>query len=64
MISVPRESMMSRRVMVRGNQLRMAGDYKLQASGWLWSANSHTKGSLAIAAGGGRKCRPRQCDDR
>jgi hypothetical protein len=50
-ISVPSGMMKSRRVMVRGNQLRNAGNYELQASGWIWSGNSHTQGSLVIAAG-------------
>jgi hypothetical protein len=50
-ISAPRETMKTRRVMVRGNQLRNAGNCELQASGWVWSGNSHTQGSLVIAAG-------------
>lgn len=50
-ISEPLATMVSRNVMVRGNQLRKAGDYDLLASGWIWSGNSHAKGSLAIAAG-------------
>jgi hypothetical protein len=50
-ISAPRSTMLSRRVMVRGNQLRKAGNYDVQASGWIWSGNSHTNGSLVIAAG-------------
>ena len=48
-ISDPRAKMVSRNVMVRGNQLRKTGDYKLQASGWIWSGNSHAHGSLTIA---------------
>ena len=50
-VSAPRTIMNSRRVMVRGNQLRMAGNYALHASGWIWSGNSHTAGSLGIVAG-------------
>jgi hypothetical protein len=38
-------------VMVRGNQLRKPGNYSLQASGWIWSGNSHPGGSLTIAPG-------------
>jgi len=50
-VSVPRETMLSRRVMIRGNQLRRAGSYELTASRWIWSGNNHTQGSLAIASG-------------
>ncbi len=50
-VSAPRTIMNSRRVMVRGNQLRMTGNYELHASGWIWSGNIHAAGSLCIVAG-------------
>lgn len=50
-ISEPLAKMVSRNVMVRGNQLRKAGGYELQASGWVWSENSHAYGALSVAAG-------------
>ncbi|HSH94137.1 MAG TPA: right-handed parallel beta-helix repeat-containing protein [Roseimicrobium sp.] len=43
--------MKSSNVMVRGNQLRKPGNYSLQASGWIWSGNSHPGGSVTIASG-------------
>ncbi|WP_115768411.1 hypothetical protein [Escherichia coli] len=43
--------MKSSNVMIRGNQLRKAGNYKLEASGWIWTGNSHPGGSLSIAPG-------------
>jgi hypothetical protein len=51
LISEPSGVMKSGNVMVRGNQLRKPGNYNLQASGWIWSGNSHPGGSLAIASG-------------
>ncbi len=39
----------SRNVQIR--ELRKAGTYELTASDWIWSGNSHTHGSLTIAAG-------------
>lgn len=50
-VSAPRETMLSRRVMVRGNQFRKMGNYELPASRWIWSGNNHTQGSLVIASG-------------
>jgi hypothetical protein len=50
-ISVPRETMASSRVMVRGNMLRRTGDFVLNASRWIWSGNTHAGGTLQIAAG-------------
>ena len=51
LISQPSGVMKSSNVMVRGNQLRKPGNYSLQASGWIWSGNSHPGGSLTIASG-------------
>jgi hypothetical protein len=51
LISQPSDVMKSNNVMVRGNQLQKAGNYSLQASGWIWSGNSHPGGSLTIASG-------------
>jgi len=43
--------MASSHVMVRGNMLRMAGVYTLNASEWIWSGNTHPDGTLQIVAG-------------
>ena len=43
--------MPSRHVLIRGNIFRKSGDLTLQASRWVWSGNSHTGGSLTVAAG-------------
>lgn len=43
--------MKSSNVMVRGNQLRKPGNYSLQASRWIWSGNSHPRGSVTIVSG-------------
>jgi hypothetical protein len=51
LISEPFSVMKSDNVMVRGNQLRKPGNYSLQASGWIWSGNSHPGGSLTVASG-------------
>jgi hypothetical protein len=51
LITVPNEAMKSSRVLVRGNMLRKAGDYSLNASQWIWSGNTHTAGTLQIVAG-------------
>jgi len=50
-LSVPHNTMASSHVVVRGNMLRKAGACTLQASGWVWSENSHTAGTLEIATG-------------
>ena len=47
-VSAPLTIMNSRRVMVRGNQLRMAGNYELHASGWIWADNTHAAGTLEL----------------
>jgi hypothetical protein len=49
-VSAPTGTMVTDNVLIRGNQLRKAGDYTLQASGWIWSGNSHRGGSLTIAS--------------
>lgn len=49
--SVPASTMISKRVTIRGNILRQAGNYTLQASDWIWADNSHSAGTLEIAPG-------------
>lgn len=49
--SVPDATMASHQVVVRGNMLCKAGDYVLNASRWSWSDNTHTTGTLHVAAG-------------
>ena len=49
-ISVPNATMTSSHVMVRGNMLRKAGAYTLNANQWIWSGNTHTDGTLQVAA--------------
>jgi hypothetical protein len=49
-ISVPNGTMASSHVMVRGNMLRKAGAYTLEASRWIWSDNTHTESTLQVAA--------------
>ena len=51
LISVPNSTMASSNVAVRGNMLRMAAGYTLNASEWIWSGNNHPEGTLQIAAG-------------
>ncbi len=51
LISVPATTMNSSHVIVRGNMMRTDGDCVLNASRWVWSGNTHTKGTLQIAAG-------------
>ncbi len=49
-ISAPRATMASRRVIIRGNLLRHAGDFHLNASHWVWFGNTHAQGTLEITA--------------
>jgi hypothetical protein len=51
LVSAPQTIMRSSRVLIRGNIFRKSGDFTLKASRWVWSGNSHTGGSLTIAAG-------------
>lgn len=51
LISEPFGVMKSSNVMIRGNQLRKPGNYKLEASNWIWTGNSHPGGSLSVAPG-------------
>ncbi|HEX4131881.1 MAG TPA: FAD-dependent oxidoreductase [Pirellulales bacterium] len=51
LLSVPRSAMQSQNVMVRGNMFRHAGTTTLNASGWVWSDNTHAAGTLEIADG-------------
>jgi hypothetical protein len=50
-LSAPADRMASSQVMVRGNMLRKAGVYTLNASQWVWSGNTHPEGTLEVAAG-------------
>ncbi len=50
-LSVPYTTMASHHVTVRGNTLRKAGAYMLNANQWIWSGNTLTTGTLKIAAG-------------
>ena len=50
-ISVPNATMASSHVMVRNNIFRKAGPYTLNASQWIWSGNTHSNGTLQVAAG-------------
>jgi hypothetical protein len=50
-ISVPQATMASSHVVVKGNLFRQTGDCVLNASGWIWSGNSHVNGALKVAAG-------------
>lgn len=61
LISEPAGVMKSSNVMVRGNQLRKAGNCRLLASGWIWSGNSHPGGSLTIASGADENVLHGQC---
>jgi hypothetical protein len=42
--------MASSRVVVRGNMFRKSGNFVLNASQWIWSGNTHTQGTLEVAA--------------
>jgi hypothetical protein len=50
-ISASSGTMASSHIMVRGNLLRMTGDYRLNADQWIWSGNTHISGTLEVAAG-------------
>ncbi len=49
--SVPAATMASDHVIVRGNLFRGAGASVLKASQWIWTGNTHSAGTLEVAAG-------------
>lgn len=49
--SAPHATMASHLVMVRGNMLCKTGAYVLNADQWIWSGNTHTMGTVHVAAG-------------
>lgn len=49
-LSAPAATMSSSMVVVRGNLLRHAGPITLNASEWIWDSNTHTQGTLKVAA--------------
>lgn len=51
LLSMPASTMASSQVLVWGNLLRQAGTVTLNASEWVWTGNTHVKGTLEIAAG-------------
>lgn len=50
LVNVPSAEVASSRVTIRGNTFRFTGNQVLKASRWIWSANSHTAGSLEITS--------------
>ncbi|MDB6006103.1 MAG: hypothetical protein JWR15_3090, partial [Prosthecobacter sp.] len=50
-MSVSSSTMRSENIVVRGNMLRKSGDCVLNASHWVWTGNTHTGGTLKVAAG-------------
>jgi len=50
-LSAPSNTMISDRVMARGNLFRKTEDITLNASHWIWSGNTHTAGTLRISTG-------------
>lgn len=50
-VSVAFRQMNSKRITIRGNTLRYPGDQVLNASNWIWSANTHSAGTLEVANG-------------
>ena len=51
LLTVPATEVVARHITVRGNTFRLAGDQVLNASGWIWTGNTHVNGTLEIAAG-------------
>ncbi|MES2596206.1 MAG: right-handed parallel beta-helix repeat-containing protein [Verrucomicrobiota bacterium] len=49
-LSEAQSKMKSSHVLVRGNMMRNTGTCMIKASGWTWSGNTHTEGTLEIAA--------------
>lgn len=50
LLTAPESKMASSAVVVRGNLLRHAGSITLNASEWIWTGNTHTQGTLEVAA--------------
>lgn len=48
LLNAPANEMASTRITIRGNTFRFAGDQVLKASGWIWSDNTHSAGTLQI----------------
>lgn len=51
LLTVPAKEMASTNIVVRGNLFRYAGNQTLNASGWIWTDNTLTSGSLEVAPG-------------
>lgn len=51
LLTVPATEMISRRIIVRGNMFRHAGDQVLKAGAWIWADNTHTAGTIEVDAG-------------
>ncbi len=49
-LTVPASEMASSHITVRGNIFRHSGNQLLKASGWIWSDNTHTAGTLTLDA--------------
>ena len=45
---MPATEVAARHITVRGNTFRFAGDQVLKASGWIWTDNTHSAGSLEL----------------
>ncbi len=50
LLTVPAADMVSRRITVRGNMFRHAGDQVLKSSAWIWTNNTHTAGTIEVDA--------------
>ncbi|OYW78132.1 MAG: hypothetical protein B7Z37_01280 [Verrucomicrobia bacterium 12-59-8] len=48
LLNAPAAEMTSTRITVRGNTFRFVGDQLLKASGWIWSDNTHSAGTLEL----------------
>lgn len=48
LLTVPATEVAARHITVRGNTFRFAGDQVLKASGWIWTDNTHSAGSLEL----------------
>ncbi|MDI1312752.1 right-handed parallel beta-helix repeat-containing protein [Prosthecobacter sp.] len=48
--NVPAADMKSSHITIRGNTFRSPGNQLLKASGWIWSDNTHTSGTLELDA--------------
>ena len=48
LLNAPASEMASTRITIRGNTFRHPGDQLLKASGWIWSDNTHSAGTLEL----------------